>query len=134
MEKVIINGLLDPIHITLDSGTITIEPGEKKDVTLVGKVMTTRSYDTRKRVYRHEKTLVSYFEDREVVIGVGEIKHSDISVYFDMDADIYLGLTYIIPTNICESFSVITIMIYLATLFIVIFITIVVALLINGID
>ena len=110
MLKTFTNGMKDNITLQLDDKEYILKPKESVEIYCVGK-MIIKSYDTRKKIHRKERLNTDLFHPNENKIVVGERIYDEIHTT-DVDGDIYLGLSYIIPKKYCYIYSIFYIFLY----------------------
>lgn len=133
-EKQIANGLYDPITVRIfnkhneELSTNYITPNKFSRI-MIGKsdTMIIESYDSYKKVQRKEIVICSYIDNSEIVIGIGEWKHGNIVTYYDFEADLYIGVSYVIPNYIIYSFYIINYLIYMLIVVVAIILGIIIA-------
>jgi hypothetical protein len=118
-EKQIANGLYDPITVIIldsDGQQVTsnyITPNKFARIMIgVNDLMVIESRDSVKKVDRKEVVICNYIVGEEIIIGIGEWKHGNVVTYYDFDADLYIGISYIIPVWMVNTYFIVHYLVY----------------------
>ena len=114
------NGLYDNITISIrdkDMNVLTetkLSPNHEEEIHFSNaNMIVIESYDRAQNIYRKEVTYGEYIQENEHIIGIGEHKYHQVVIYFDFTADVYIGLSYIIPNRYIIPFYVLMYFIYI---------------------